>query len=171
MWYFEKLSRAKWSYIRARSFRKLLKHLYLLFMLFTCLKAKTSNVKELKVPKRSTKRLKYTNWNERSTQMVTRTSIFTRLPMMRSLFKYSGMEARMMWFVATKKVATLTINAQNVMDFVKKVKSGYVAQCAKTGITKNVSISDDYFIFFINFTWCLSNSWCSPKQFANFFFF
>ena len=40
--------------------------------------------------------LKHTNWNERSTQMVTRTLIFTRLPMMRSLFMYNGMEARMM---------------------------------------------------------------------------
>ena len=46
----------------------------------------------------------------------------------------------------------MTINNQNVMDFIKKVKSGYVAQCAKIGITKNVSVSDDYFIFFINFT-------------------
>ena len=54
--------------------------------------------------------------------------------------------------MATKKVATMTINAQNVMDFIKKVMSDYVAQCAKTGIAKNVSISDDYFIFFINFT-------------------
>ena len=46
----------------------------------------------------------------------------------------------------------MTINNQNVMDFIKKVKSGYVAQCAKIGITKNVSVSDDYFMFFINFT-------------------
>ena len=58
----------------------------------------------------------------------------------------------MMRFVATKEVATMKINAQNEMDFTKKVKSGYVAQCAKIGITKNVSISDYYFVFFINFT-------------------
>ena len=97
MWHFEKLSRAKWSYIRRRSFLKLLKHLYLRFMLFTCLKAKTLlNLKESKVQERSRKPLKYTNWNERLTQIVTRTSIFTRLPMMRSLFLYNGMEARMM---------------------------------------------------------------------------
>ena len=36
--------------------------------------------------------------------------------------------------------------------FYKKVKSGYVAQCAEIGITKNVPTSDDYYIFFINFT-------------------
>ena len=46
----------------------------------------------------------------------------------------------------------MAINAQNVTGFIKMVKSGYVAQCAKIGITNNVSISDDYFIFFINFT-------------------
>ena len=51
-----------------------------------------------------------------------------------------------------EKVATMTINAQNVMDFIKTVLSDYVAQCAKIGIAKNVSVSDDYFIFFINFT-------------------
>ena len=54
-------------------------------------------------------------------------------------------------FVATKKVATMTINAQNVMDLMK-VKSGYVGQYAKIGITKNVSIIDGYSIIFINFT-------------------
>ena len=53
--------------------------------------------------------------------------------------------------VATKKVVTMTINAQNVMDSIKKVKSGYVVQCAKIGITKNVSTNDNCFIFFINF--------------------
>ena len=52
----------------------------------------------------------------------------------------------------------MTINAQNVMDFMKKVKSGYVAQCAKIGITKNYQRiitncqSENYCIFFKNFT-------------------
>ena len=53
--------------------------------------------------------------------------------------------------MATKKVVTMTINAQNVMDLMK-VKSGYVGQYAKIGITKNVSIIDGYSIIFINFT-------------------
>ena len=53
--------------------------------------------------------------------------------------------------MVTKKLVTVTISAQNVMNFIKKVKSGYVVQGAKISITKNVSISDDYFIFFINF--------------------
>ena len=198
MWYFEKLSRAKWSYIQRRNFLKLLKHLYLPFMLFTCPKTKTLlNLKESKVQERSRKPLKYTNWNKRSTQMVTRASVFTRLSMMRSSFMCNSMEARNIWFLSTKKVATITINVQNVIDFIKKVKSGYVAQCAKTGTTKNVSTNDDCFIFFKNFTWCsmyfrstwtIFNSWFYSiidysnriynslvvynlwKQFANFFF-
>ena len=76
-----------------------------------------------------------------------------------NLYKIADDEERFheQWYggeekVATKKVATMTINAQNVMDFIKKVKSGYVVQCAKIGITKNVSTSDNCFIFFINFT-------------------
>ena len=36
--------------------------------------------------------------------------------------------------------------------FYKEGEKWFVAQCAKIGITKNVSISDYYFIFFINFT-------------------
>ena len=71
---------------------------------------------------------------------------------MSNLFMYNGMEARNMWFVATKKEVTMKISVQNVMGFIKTVMSGYVAQCAKIGITKNVSTSDDYFIFFKNFT-------------------
>ena len=53
-----------------------------------------SNLKESKVQEKSRKPLKYTNWNERSTQLVTCTSTFTRLPMMRSVFMYNGMEAK-----------------------------------------------------------------------------
>ena len=49
------------------------------------------NLKESKAQEGSRKPLKYTNWNERTIQMVTRTSIFTRLPVMRSLFMYNGM--------------------------------------------------------------------------------
>ena len=96
MWYFKKLSRAKWPYICCRSFLKHLHlhlHLYLQFMLLTCEKAKTlSNLKESKVQERSRKPLKYTNWNERSTQMLICTSIFKRLPMARILFIYNGMD-------------------------------------------------------------------------------
>ena len=78
-----------------QEFSEVVKTFVLQFILFTCPKAKTlSNLKESKVQERSRKRVKYTNKNERSTQIVTRTSIFTRLPTMRSLFMYNGMEAR-----------------------------------------------------------------------------
>ena len=41
----------------------------------------------------------------------------------------------------------MTIDVHNVIEFIKKVKSGYAVQCVTTGFTKNVSMSEDYFMY------------------------
>ena len=43
-------------------------------------------------------------------------------------------------------------NVQNVVQFIKKVKSGYAVQCVTIGFTKNISMSEDYFMYFRTFT-------------------
>ena len=66
--------------------------------------------------------------------------------------------------MATKKEVTMKISVQNVMGFIKTVMSGYVAQCAKIGITKNVSTSDCLYFSKISLNVpCTSDQ---PEQFS-----
>ena len=55
------------------------------------------------------------------------TSIFSKLPIMKILFTYSSMGARMKSSVTILKLVKVMMNVQSVGEVTVKVKSGYIA--------------------------------------------